>query len=233
MPGLAGNRGIVSAIRMARHRPSDSLPLSEEVLSPTFRFETGLMRDGFAPVAGADEAGRGPLAGPVVAGAVILDPDHIPAGLNDSKQLTAAERERLFVEILATADVAVSSLSAASIDASNILKASLEAMRRALASLTRTPRFALIDGRDVPPGLHCPAKALIKGDARSLSIAAASIVAKVTRDRMMQAAGLVYPTYGFEQHAGYGTAQHRAGIDLHGPCPLHRLSFSPFRLRGE
>jgi ribonuclease HII len=215
---------------MARQTSFDSLPLIEEEIVPTFRFEKGLMRDGFLPVAGVDEAGRGPLAGPVVASAVILDPRKIPKGLNDSKQLTAARREELYEEILATADVAISSLSAVAIDRTNILKASLEAMRRAVASLPKRARFVLIDGRDVPPGLTCPGKALVKGDARSFSIAAASIVAKVTRDRMMQAAGVSFPQYGFEQHAGYATEVHREAITNHGPCAIHRMTFSPFRL---
>ncbi|MDB5552380.1 MAG: ribonuclease, partial [Rhizobium sp.] len=148
---------------MARINSSDSLPLILEEIVPTFRFERGLMRDGFLPVAGVDEAGRGPLAGPVVASAVILDPRKIPKGLNDSKQLTAARREELYEEILATADVAISSLSAIAIDRTNILKASLEAMRRAVASLPKRAKFVLIDGRDVPPGLTCPGKALVKG----------------------------------------------------------------------
>ena len=187
------------------------------------------MRDGFLPVAGVDEAGRGPLAGPVVASAVILDPERIPEGLNDSKQLTAARREELYAEILATADVAVSSLSSVSIDRINILRASLEAMRRAVASLPRAARFVLVDGRDVPQGLRCPARALVKGDARSFSIAAASIVAKVTRDRMMRAAGTIYPQYGFEQHAGYATEVHRAAIASHGPCIIHRRTFGSLK----
>lgn len=214
---------------MARRPSSGSLPLLEEEIVPTFRFEKGLMRDGFMPVAGVDEAGRGPLAGPVVASAVVLDPKRIPVGLNDSKQLTAARRDELYVEILATADVSIASLSPASIDRFNILRASLEAMRRAVASLPTMARFVLVDGRDIPAGLSCHAKALVKGDARSFSIAAASIVAKVTRDRMMAAAGITYPQYGFEQHAGYATEVHRAAITAHGPCPLHRMTFSPFK----
>jgi len=220
----------VRTTRMARVNSSDSLPLVLEEIVPTFRFEKGLMRDGFLPVAGVDEAGRGPLAGPVVASAVILNPQKIPKGLNDSKQITAARREELYEEILATADVAISSLSALAIDRTNILKASLEAMRRAVASLPKRAMFVLIDGRDVPPGLTCPGKALVKGDARSFSIAAASIVAKVTRDRMMQSAGLTFPQYGFEQHAGYATEVHREAITNHGPCAIHRMTFSPFRL---
>jgi ribonuclease HII len=214
---------------MISRSSSGSLPLIEEEIVPTFRFEKGLMRDGFMPVAGVDEAGRGPLAGPVVASAVILDPKRIPKGLNDSKQLTPQRREELYEEILATSDVAIASLSAASVDRYNILRASLEAMRRAVASLPKTARFVLVDGRDVPAGLSCPAKALIKGDARSFSIAAASIVAKVTRDRMMRSAGITYPHYGFEQHAGYATEIHRTAITAHGPCAIHRMTFSPFK----
>ena len=217
---------------MARRSPSDSLPLIEEEIVPTFRIEKGLMRDGFMPVAGVDEAGRGPLAGPVVASAVILDPKRIPKGLNDSKQLTAARRDELYEEILATSEVSIASLSHSSIDRFNILRASLEAMRRAVASLPKTARFVLVDGRDIPAGLSCHAKAVIKGDARSFSIAAASIVAKVTRDRMMRSAGISYPQYGFELHAGYATEVHRTAITAHGPCAIHRMTFSPFKPAG-
>lgn len=187
------------------------------------------MRDGYARIVGLDEVGRGPLAGPVVACAVVLDPSNIPVGLNDSKQLSLAERERLYAEVLATADVAIASVSALGIDQTDIRKASLEAMRRATLSLCRRPDFAVIDGRDVPPGLPCPGKALVKGDSRSVSIAAASVVAKVTRDRMMEAAGLVHPGYGFEKHAGYATVVHRRAIIELGPCSLHRMSFRPLR----
>jgi ribonuclease HII len=188
------------------------------------------MRDGYRLVAGIDEVGRGPLAGPVVACAVVLDPQNIPDGLNDSKQLTQQRREELYELILATAlDVSISSVSALEIDRTDILKASLEAMRRATHSLHCRPHFALIDGRDVAPGLPCPGKAIIKGDGRSFSIAAASIVAKVTRDRMMVAAGNRYPGYGFEFHAGYATEFHRKAIDERGPCAIHRMTFRPLR----
>lgn len=180
-------------------------------------------------VAGTDEAGRGPLAGPVVAAAVVLDRNAIPLGLNDSKKLTARKRQDLFALILANADVAVATSGAGHIDRSDIRKASLDAMRRALANLPRSPQFALIDGRDVPPSLCCPARAVIKGDSRSLSIAAASIVAKVIRDRMMTHAASSFGDYGFDRHAGYGTAIHRQAIIDHGPCPLHRMSFRPLR----
>ncbi|MBB3383077.1 ribonuclease HII [Rhizobium sp. BK609] len=198
-------------------------------LVPTFELELIARRAGHWPVAGADEAGRGPLAGPVVAAAVILDPERIPQGLNDSKQLTAARREELFVEILATATVSIASSSAGRIDTTDIRKASLDAMRRAICGLAVPASYVLTDGLDVPAGLACPGKAVVKGDARSFSIAAASIIAKVTRDRMMARAGIVFPAYGFAAHAGYGTPQHRAGIEEHGPCPLHRMSFRPLR----
>lgn len=216
--------------RMSRRAPPDSPMLFEDVpLIPTFELELVARRAGHWPVAGADEAGRGPLAGPVVAAAVILDPERIPNGLNDSKQLSAAKREELFVEILATATVSIASSSAGRIDTTDIRKASLDAMRRAICALAIPASYVLTDGLDVPVGLACPGKAVVKGDARSFSIAAASIVAKVTRDRMMARAGVVFPAYGFAAHAGYGTAQHRAGIEEHGPCSLHRMSFRPLR----
>ncbi|MFB9950414.1 ribonuclease HII [Rhizobium puerariae] len=208
----------------------DSPMLFEEVpLVPDFNLELLARKAGHWPVAGTDEAGRGPLAGPVVAAAVILDPDNIPAGLNDSKQLTAARREVLFEAIMATAEVSIAASGPRHIDERNILQASLDAMRRAVAGLAVTPSYVLADGRDVPQGLCCPGKAVIQGDARSVSIAAASIIAKVTRDRMMARAHVVFPAYGFANHAGYGTAQHRAGIEAHGPCLLHRMSFRPLR----
>ena len=215
---------------MLHSTPPDSPGLFDEApLVPDFSLELMARKAGHWPVAGTDEAGRGPLAGPVVAAAVILDPDHIPDGLNDSKQLTLKQRERLFEEILATAHVSIASSGPAHIDERNILRASLDAMRRAVAGLCVRPRIVLADGRDVPPGLECHGKAVIKGDSRSVSIAAASIIAKVTRDRMMERAHALYPDYGFANHAGYGTAQHRKAIDAEGPCPLHRMSFRPLR----
>ncbi|MER8910485.1 ribonuclease HII [Mesorhizobium sp. M0854] len=218
---------------MARPR-SDSPLLFEIVEKPDFSFETRAMAEGLWPVAGMDEAGRGPLAGPVVAAAVVLDPANIPDGLDDSKRLTHLQREALFLKILGSAlAVSMASVSAEGIDASNILKASLEAMRRAVAALSIRPKLALADGRDVPPGLPCEGKALIKGDQRSQSIAAASIVAKVMRDRMMCGCGSHHARYGFELHMGYATVRHRTAIDLHGPVArLHRASFAPFRFGG-
>ncbi|MCF1493949.1 ribonuclease HII [Agrobacterium vitis] len=178
-------------------------------------------------------AGQLSLDSSAVAAAVILDPDAIPDGLNDSKKLTAAKREALFIQILATATVSIASSGSDHIDRRDIRKASLDAMRRAAAGLSLAPAHLLCDGRDVPPGLICGGTAVIKGDARSLSIAAASIVAKVMRDRMMTRAALVFPQYGFDAHAGYGTKVHQKAIADHGPCPLHRMSFSPLRLQDE
>lgn len=197
--------------------------------SPDFTSELKLKRQSLWPVAGLDEAGRGPLAGPVVAAAVILDEDNIPDGLNDSKKLSAAKRAELFEQILACAHVAISSNSAHHIDQSDIRKASLDAMRKALDALPIKANYALVDGRDIPMGLTVPADALVKGDARSLSIAAASIIAKVTRDRMMTYAATQIDKYGFEKHAGYGTKRHRDAIEKFGPSCLHRMSFRPMR----
>lgn len=215
---------------MARRTTTDSPLLFDIRLRPDFTLEAAAKREGLWPVAGTDEAGRGPLAGPVVAAAVILDPQRIPDGLNDSKQLTAQRREALFTEILATATVSIASSGAGRIDGTDIRKASLDAMRRAVCGLHRRPALVLADGRDVPPGLACEGRAVIKGDARSLSIAAASIVAKVARDRMMTRADGVFPGYGFALHAGYATAHHRSAIILHGPCRLHRMTFRPLRV---
>lgn len=217
---------------MTRRTPPDSPFLFETIVGPDFSFELAGRRDGLWPVAGTDEAGRGPLAGPVVAAAVILDPDNIPEGLNDSKQLSIARREELFDIILACATVSIASSGPGRIDDTDIRKASLDAMRRAVLGLSSRPALVLADGRDVPPGLPCQGKAVVKGDARSVSIAAASIVAKVARDRMMARAGLVFPAYGFAVHAGYATRRHRTAIDDHGPCPLHRMSFRPLRRDG-
>jgi len=212
---------------------SDSPRLFEIPLAPDFSEETKYLARGLKHIAGIDEAGRGPLAGPVVAASVVLDPDDLPDGLDDSKRLKAAKRDALYDVILAKAvNVSVASLSARSIDASDIRKAALEAMRRSFMGLTLSPDHALIDGRDVPPGLSCPGSALVKGDQRSISIAAASIVAKVTRDRMMDRAGAVHPAYGFEVHAGYGTLKHRNAIETAGPVPgIHRYTFAPIKGR--
>jgi ribonuclease HII len=196
---------------------------------PDFRVERNLLKHGIWPVAGIDEAGRGPLAGPVAAAAVVLDPRKLPRGLNDSKRLTPNERERLYEEIMLNAiAVAVAFASAAEIDRVNIRQATFSAMRRALFALSVAPRHVLIDGNDLPPGLCLPADTIVKGDAASSSIAAASIIAKVIRDRLMRRLCGVYPAYRFSEHFGYATKAHLAAIAAHGPCPFHRLSFRPF-----
>jgi ribonuclease HII len=196
---------------------------------PNFRVERNLLKRGIWPVAGIDEAGRGPLAGPVAAAAVILDPRKLPRGLNDSKLLTAEERERLYEVIMRQAlAVAVAFASAAEIDRINIRQATFSAMRRALFALSVAPRHVLIDGNDLPPGLDLPAETIVKGDAANSSIAAASIIAKVTRDRLMRRLCRLYPAYRFSEHYGYATNAHVAAIAEHGPCPFHRLSFRPF-----
>ncbi|PVB63219.1 ribonuclease HII [Labrenzia sp. 011] len=181
-------------------------------------------------ICGVDEAGRGPWAGPVVTAAVILDYDRVPEGLNDSKKLTEATRERLFEQIVSSAHVAVASASPASIDRDNIRAATLSAMVRAVKGLAKPPAYVLVDGRDVPAGLRQPGQALIKGDGRCLCVAAASIVAKVTRDRMMVRLDEQLPGYGFARHKGYGVPQHQAALNRLGPCPHHRMSFRPVRL---
>lgn len=192
-------------------------------MPPDFAFEQTAAR----PVCGIDEAGRGPWAGPVVAAAVILDPDCIPEGLDDSKRLTPARREALFAALSGCARIGVGVSCVAEIDSVNILQASFLAMRRALAALDAAPAVALIDGHLVPPDLGCPAQAIIGGDALALSIAAASIVAKVTRDRTMVALAQQYPGYGWETNMGYGVAAHAAGLARLGVTPHHRRSFKP------
>ena len=200
-------------------------------MPPTFARETLARTQGLWPVAGVDEVGRGPLAGPVVAAAVILDPDNIPDGLADSKQLSAARRAALCEVILKTAlGIGLASVTAREIDASNIRLATLLAMKRAVAALPLAPRLVLVDGRD-PADVPCACEAIIKGDGSVASIAAASIVAKVTRDSMMARLGLVWPVYGFARNAGYGTLAHRDAIALSGPCPAHRFSFAPVKGR--
>lgn len=178
-------------------------------------------------VAGVDEVGRGPLAGPVTAAAVILNPANIPQGLADSKTLSAARRQALFGAIMDCAQVSVAHASVQEIDEMNILRASHLAMVRALAGLPRAPDHALIDGNLIPKGLTLPATAIVKGDAKSLSIAAASIIAKVTRDALMVDLAQQFPHYGWDQNAGYPTAAHLSALHIHGVTPWHRRSFKP------
>jgi len=180
-------------------------------------------------VCGVDEAGRGPWAGPVVAAAVILDAAALPKGINDSKKLTAAKRAALFLELRETAQIGVGAASVAEISALNILQASLLAMRRAVLALPRRPAMALIDGKFCPTGLPCPAEAVVDGDARSLSIAAASIIAKVIRDRVMEKLDARHPGFAWATNKGYGTPAHQAGLQALGPTRHHRLDFAPLR----
>jgi ribonuclease HII len=185
-------------------------------------------------VCGIDEAGRGPLAGPVVAAAVILDRRRIPKalryGLDDSKKLLPEEREEFATLLFGCgAAIGIGAASVSEIDRRNILRATLAAMCRAVAALPRAPEIALVDG-NVPPSLPCPVKTVIGGDGLSLSIAAASVIAKVTRDRLMRRLAQRYGGYGWETNVGYGTPEHRAGIERLGPTPHHRLSFAPFQL---
>ena len=181
-----------------------------------------------AVICGVDEAGRGPWAGPVCAAAVILDQANIPAGLNDSKKLTEARREQLFPLIMASAEVGVGLVSPQEIDEINILQATYLAMSRAVTALKSKPTLALIDGNRAPK-LFCTTQTIIGGDAKSLSIAAASIIAKVTRDRLMIEMDKASPAYGFAKHKGYGTALHAAALAKYGPCTEHRFSFAPIR----
>lgn len=190
-------------------------------------YTTGSALDSPGLVAGVDEAGRGPLVGPVVAAAVILDPRKPIAGLADSKTLSPRKRERLFHAIQANAlCCAVAQASAAEIDQLNILQATLLAMRRAVSGLRLSPRLVLVDGNRLPV-LPMRAEAIVKGDATVAEISAASIVAKVHRDQICAALDALYPAYGFARHKGYGTAEHLAALALHGPCPEHRRSFRP------
>jgi ribonuclease HII len=192
---------------------------------PDFSHETEVLARGARIVVGVDEVGRGPLAGPVTACAVRLDPDRIPGGLRDSKMLNAARREALFDEIMAVAEVSVAHASVQEIDTLNILRASHLAMERAVGGLRAD--HALIDGNLVPRGMGCSATAIVRGDACCLSIAAASIVAKVTRDRIMVDLAQQHPGYGWEANAGYPTKAHLDALQILGVTPWHRRSFKP------
>jgi ribonuclease HII len=217
--------------KLARSAKSDDAPVKLPkgviaVAPPSFRRERALIKRGVWPVAGCDEAGRGPLAGPVVAAAVVLDPKQIPKGIDDSKRLTAEQREELFEKICATASVAVVSASPARIDRDNILRASLWALARAVHALPDPPQHVFVDGRD-RLATTCDCEAVIGGDGLIMSIAAASIVAKVTRDRLMCALAQQCPGYGFESHKGYAVPEHLAALDRLGPSAHHRNFFAP------
>ena len=194
---------------------------------PDFSFETKVVDQGYTAISGVDEVGRGPLCGPVTAAAVILDPDHIPDDLRDSKKLTDRKRRMLFTQIMETAMVGVAHASVAEIDEINILQASHLAMVRAIENLPEPADFALIDGNRAPKNLKIPSTCVVKGDDRSLSIAAASIVAKITRDDLMQELDAQYPEYGWAKNAGYPTKEHLVALKSLGITPHHRRSFKP------
>src|SRR5262245_40940360 len=202
------------------------LPLGEPPIRPTFARERSAIRRGVFPVAGCDEAGRGPLAGPVVAAAVILDPKRIPRGLDDSKKLTTAERDALYLRIFATSEVGVAFGSPARIDRDNIRRASLWALARAVAALAVRPKLVFVDGIDrIDAGCDCVP--VVSGDALVPSIAAGSIIAKVGRARLMMRIGAAHPGYGFERHMGYAVPEHRRALIALGPTVHHRRSFAP------
>ncbi len=215
---------------MSRNKAKDGQPgLPKGVIAvapPGFRRERALLKRGIWPVAGCDEAGRGPLAGPVVAAAVVLDPGRIPKGIDDSKRLTAERREELFEQICLTASFAVAFASPARIDRDNILRASLWALERAVRALPEMPKHVFVDGRD-RLATPCDCEAVIGGDGLIVSIAAASIIAKVTRDRLMCALAQDCPGYGFESHKGYSVPEHLEALDRLGPSVHHRSLFAP------
>ncbi|MGJ8626953.1 MAG: ribonuclease HII [Sulfitobacter sp.] len=196
-------------------------------MKPDFEFERNAHARGFTRVAGVDEVGRGPLAGPVTAAAVVLDAHRIPEGLNDSKKLTKKARERLYVEIMQVADVSIAHASVEEIEELNILRASHLAMARALDGLKHGADYALIDGNMVPRGLTLPAETIIKGDARSQSISAASIMAKICRDCVMLSLAQQHPGYGWETNMGYGSKRHIEALQNLGVTPHHRRLFKP------
>jgi ribonuclease HII len=198
-------------------------------MKATFELEAIELELNGGPIAGVDEAGRGPLAGPVVAAAVVLDPAFIPDGIADSKALDAKSRQSVYQAIVATAQVGIGVAGVDRIDSDNILNASLWAMAQAVARLDCRPRLVLVDGNKVP-NVECSTRAIVQGDAKCLSIAAASIVAKVVRDAMMAELARDYPHYGFDRHKGYGTREHHEAIARHGVTPHHRRSFRPVQL---
>lgn len=196
---------------------------------PNFGFELKLQQKNLWPVAGIDEVGRGALAGPVVVAAVILNPDKIPLGINDSKMLTQKKREKIYEEIIDTSIISIASADNIYIDQNNIHKATLDIMCNAVKKLDIFPKSVLIDGRSIPENLPCQSFAIVKGDTISLSIAAASIVAKVTRDRIMRFIHTIYPQYGFDSNVGYPTVKHLQSITENGPSRIHRMTFRPLK----
>ena len=206
------------------------MKIRDSRLVPTFELESAELALGAGPIAGIDEAGRGPWAGPVVAAAVVLDPDRLPAGVADSKLLDADQRDVVLARIEGSAlAIGVGVADPDRIDRDNILNATMWAMADAVRQIAPAPRLVLVDGNRIPR-VAMSARAIVKGDAKCLSIAAASIVAKVTRDRMMVELAREFPGYGFERHKGYGTPEHRDAIRRLGVTPCHRRSFKPVQL---
>ncbi len=205
------------------------MKIADSRIKPTFELEAAEHQLGFSPIAGVDEAGRGPWAGPVVAAAVILDPEKIPANIDDSKVLDDDSRAYLDRRITKVAIVAVAIADVERIDRDNILGATLWAMAEAIGQLAEKPKLVLVDGNKAPR-VPMQTRTIVKGDSKCLSIAAASIVAKVTRDRIMMQLARAHPGYGFERHKGYGTPEHQAAINKLGVSPLHRRSFKPVQL---
>ncbi len=196
-------------------------------MEPDYSFEIAAQERGFVRIAGVDEVGRGPLAGPVTAAAVVLDPARIPEGLNDSKKLSHKKRELLYAQIMEVADVSIAHASVEEIDEHNILRASHIAMVRALEGLKTPSDYCLIDGNMIPRGLSLPSETIIKGDARSVSISAASIMAKICRDYVMLSLAQQHPGYGWETNMGYGSKRHMSALQELGATPHHRRSFKP------
>lgn len=205
------------------------MKIANSRFKPTFELEAAELQLGGGVIAGVDEAGRGPWAGPVVASAVVLDPDRIPANLDDSKALDEDARAFLYNRIMKCATVGVGIADVARIDRDNILNATLWAMQQAVSQLDPLPRLVLVDGNRAPR-LAMETRTIVKGNSKCVSIAAASIIAKVTRDRMMMALAREFPGYGFERHKGYGTPEHQAALGKLGVCALHRRSFKPVQL---
>lgn len=201
-------------------------------MSSMWRWEKQLKAQGFSSIAGIDEAGRGALAGPVVAAACILPEGARFPGINDSKQLTAEQRDRFYEKIIARSYYGIGVVNEKTIDRVNILQATFLAMQQAVSNLPISPDYLLIDGNQ-SPFFSIPKEVIVDGDALSASIAAASILAKVTRDRMMRSFGEKWPGYGFEKHKGYGTEEHMNAVFALGPCDLHRQSFAPFRFKSN
>ncbi|WP_100330894.1 ribonuclease HII [Bacillus xiapuensis] len=219
-------KGVQQAVQQW-YKAQEKMKKEQMQFKEMLTYETGLWTQGIERIAGIDEVGRGPLAGPVVAAAVVLPSDVYLPGINDSKKLSASKRERFYDILMETADVGIGIIPSSDIDRINIYEATKLAMIQALGKLNGHPEYLLIDAMEL--NVLIRQTSLIKGDAKSASIAAASIIAKVTRDRLMKKYSLTYPHFGFDKNMGYGTKEHLAGLREFGPCPIHRTSFSPVK----